>query len=209
MTTSVSAPKFLRDGPDEADHRIVLAHGAGQPSSSPYMTRVAGDLAERGIAVARFDFPYMRARDETGRKRPPDRQPVLVEAWREAFFAFGGRAVIGGKSMGGRIASLVADELGAKGLVCLGYPFHPPGRPDRLRTDHLAGIRTPTLILQGTRDPFGGKDEVESYSLSSAIRVVWIEDGDHSFKPRKASGRTEDQNMAIAIAAVAEFVTNL
>ncbi|MDA0701898.1 MAG: alpha/beta fold hydrolase [Proteobacteria bacterium] len=209
MTNPATAPHLLCDGPPDAVHRIILAHGAGQPSSSPYMTRIAGGLAAHGIAVARFDFPYMRIREETGRKRPPDRQPILIEAWREVFAAFGGKAVIGGKSMGGRMASLVADEIGAKGLLCLGYPFHPTGRPDKLRTEHLAEIQTPTLILQGTRDPFGGRDEVGTYALSTAIRVAWIEDGDHSFKPRKASGRTEDQNMADAIAAVAKFVTTL
>jgi predicted alpha/beta-hydrolase family hydrolase len=209
MTNPITAPHFLCDGPPDADHRIILAHGAGQPSSSPYMTRIAEGLAAHGIAVARFDFPYMRMHAETGSKRPPDRQPVLIEAWRQAFAAFGGKPVIGGKSMGGRMASLVADEIGAKGLVCLGYPFHPPGRPDKLRTEHLADIRTPTLILQGTRDPFGGRDEVGTYALSPAMRVAWIEDGDHSFKPRKASGRTEDQNMAEAVAAVAKFVTTL
>ncbi|MBT5414863.1 MAG: alpha/beta fold hydrolase [Rhodospirillaceae bacterium] len=209
MTDFTEGPKFLRDGPAGSEWRILLAHGAGQPSSSPFMTRFAAGLAARDFAVARFDFPYMRIRAETGRKRPPDRQPVLIQAWRDAFAEFGGNAVIGGKSMGGRMASMVADELGARGMVCLGYPFHPPGRPDKPRTEHLAGLQTPTLIVQGTRDTFGKPDEIEGYALSPAIRLAWIEDGDHSFKPRKASGRTEEDNMAAAIAAVAEFVANL
>jgi predicted alpha/beta-hydrolase family hydrolase len=101
---------------------------------------------------------------------------------------------------------MVADEVGARGLVCLGYPFHPPGRPEKLRTKHLETLRTPALVLQGTRDPFGTPDDVAGYRLSPAIRVVWIEDGDHSWKPRASSGRTLEQNMAEAIAAMREFL---
>lgn len=209
MTDHANGVTLLYDGPTDAECRIILAHGAGQPSTSPFMTRVAEGLGEHGIAVARFDFPYMRARELTGRRRPPDRQAILIEAWREAFAIFGGNAVVAGKSMGGRMASLVADELDARGLVCLGYPFHPPGRPDKLRTAHLAQLRTPGLIVQGTRDSFGGRDEVESYVLSTAIRLAWVEDGDHSFKPRKVSGRTEEENLAAAIVTVAEFVLTL
>jgi predicted alpha/beta-hydrolase family hydrolase len=118
---------------------------------------------------------------------------VLRESWLSAVEALGGgkRLVIGGKSMGGRIASMVADEAGVRGLVCLGYPFHPPGRPEKLRTKHLENLATPALIVQGTRDQFGTKEDVAGYSLSESIRVAWIEDGDHSYKPRASSGRTE------------------
>ena len=108
--------------------------------------------------------------------------------------------------MGGRIASMIADAQGVRGLVCLGYPFHPPGKPDRLRVAHLADLRTPTLIVQGTRDTLGRRDEVEGYDLSPAIRVVFLEDGDHSFKPRVRSGRTEAQNLDAAIVALAAFL---
>jgi predicted alpha/beta-hydrolase family hydrolase len=111
--------------------------------------------------------------------------------------------------MGGRIASMIADEVGARGLACVGYPFHPPGKPEQLRTAHLAALRTPTLILQGTRDPFGTPDEVAGYALSPAIRVQWIEDGDHSLVPRKASGRTRAGNLQTAVEAIAAFVTSL
>jgi predicted alpha/beta-hydrolase family hydrolase len=90
--------------------------------------------------------------------------------------------------------------------VNLGYPFHPPGRPDRLRTAHLANLRTPALIVQGTRDPFGTPDEVSGYALARSIRICWIEDGDHSFKPRARSGRTERQNLEAAVAAVLAFL---
>ncbi len=203
---------LLRDGPGDGEGlTVVLAHGAGQPASSPFMQAVAAGLAERGIAVVRFDFPYMRRSLAEGRRRPPDRQPVLLDTWREVVAACGGgeRLVIGGKSMGGRMASLVADECGVRGLVALGYPFHPPGRPERLRIDHLRDLRTRALIVQGTRDPFGGADEVPGYDLPPLIEIAWIEDGDHSLRPRKASGRTPEQNLAAAVDAVAAFVARL
>jgi predicted alpha/beta-hydrolase family hydrolase len=104
---------------------------------------------------------------------------------------------------------MVADEAGARGLVCLGYPFHPPGQPQRLRTAHLRELRTPTLVVQGTRDTFGVREEVAGYDLSPAIRVHWIEGGDHSWKPPARSGRTAEQALAEAVAAVAEFVATL
>jgi hypothetical protein len=103
----------------------------------------------------------------------------------------------------------VVDEVGARGLVCLGYPFHPPGRPERLRTAHLAALRTPTLIVQGTRDPFGGPEEVAGYDLSPSIRIAWIEDGDHDLRPRARSGRTAAGNLAAALEAVAGFAAGL
>jgi len=178
---------------------------------SAFMEAIAKGVASAGFRIARFEFPYMRARREGGKKRPPDREPVLRESWHDAIRVLSekhgpGSVVIGGKSLGGRIASLVTDEIGVAGLVCLGYPFHPPGQPDKLRVAHLAGLRTPGLIVQGTRDPFGGRDEVSRYSLSKSLRVVFLEDGDHSFKPRASSGRTERQNLTQAVALVVAFL---
>jgi hypothetical protein len=202
---------FLWSGPENAPSTLVLAHGAGAPMDSIWMETLAAGLAARGLRVARFEFSYMRKRREGGARGAPDREPVLSAAWREAVGALGGgtRLLIGGKSLGGRIASLVADEVGARGLVCLGYPFHPPGRTEKLRTAHLAGLRTPALIVQGTRDPFGSREEVAGYALSPAIRLAWIEDGDHDLRPRKSSGRTHAQNLGAALDAVAEFVARL
>jgi uncharacterized protein len=196
----------LVDGPD-APTSLVLAHGAGAPMDSPFMAHFASALGARGVRVVRFEFPYMRARRD-GERRPPDREPVLLGAWREVIAACGGgeRVVIGGKSLGGRMASLLADEVGARGLVCLGYPFHPPGKPERLRVRHLETLATPALIVQGTRDPLGSRDEVAAYPLSAAIRIHWLEDGDHSFKPRARSGRTAQQNLDEAVDAVHAFV---
>jgi predicted alpha/beta-hydrolase family hydrolase len=202
---------FLFTGPEAAAPTIVLAHGAGAPMDSPSLEALAQGLAGEGFRVARFEFPYMRARRTEGRRRPPDREPVLLDTWREAVAELGGGGslVIGGKSMGGRMASRIADEIGARGLVCLGYPFHPPGKPERTRTAHLEDLRTPTLIVQGTRDAFGTPEDVAGYALSLAIRLVWLEDGDHSFVPRAASGRTERQNLREAVDAVAGFVKSL
>ncbi len=203
---------LLFDGPEKGKGpTVVLAHGAGAPMDSLFMERMAAGLAERGLRVARFEFPYMRKRRETGKGGPPDREPVLRETWRAVVEALGGGSavVIGGKSMGGRIASLVADELGVRGLVCLGYPFHPVGKPERLRVAHLAHLRTPTRIIQGTRDPFGTREEVAGYSFSPSIEVVWLEDGDHSFKPRASSGHTERGHLDGAVAAVAGFAASL
>jgi uncharacterized protein len=203
-------PGMIFDGPADGP-TVVLAHGAGAPMDSPFLNVMAAGLGAAGLRVARFEFPYMRRRRETGERRAPDREPALRAAWREAIEELGGgeRLVIGGKSMGGRMASLVADEMGVRGLVCLGYPFHPPDRPDRLRTAHLHDLRTPTLIVQGTRDPFGGPEEVAGYGLSPAIRVLWLEDGDHSFKPRASSGHKEKEHLAAAVAAVVGFVQGL
>jgi predicted alpha/beta-hydrolase family hydrolase len=198
------------DGPDGAEQTIVLAHGAGAPMDSPFLDHFARGLAARGLRVVRFEFPYMRAR-RSGRRLPPDRPPVLTACWREVVTALGGarQLVIGGKSLGGRIASLVADEVSASGLVCLGYPFHPPGKPQVLRVEHLRTLVTPALIVQGTRDPLGSQEEAAGYSLSPAIRVHWIADGDHSLKPRARSGRTEKQNLDEALEAIAGFVAGL
>ena len=203
-------PSFLFDGPKSAPLTLALAHGAGAPMDSPAMTHHAEGLAGQGIRVARFEFPYMAARRLGGKQKPPDREPKLLETWRAVIAALGPeRLVIGGRSMGGRMASLLADEAGVRALVCISYPFHPPGKPERLRTGHLEAIRTPTLIVQGSRDPFGSPEEVAGYSLSPAIRLHWCEDGDHGLKPRKASGRTEVQNWEEAEAAIAAFLAEL
>jgi len=203
-------PEFLFDGPADAAVTVVLAHGAGAPMDSPFMVAFAEGLAARGLRVARFEFPYMTQRRATGKKRQPDRAPVLEATWLNVIDHLGAnKLVIGGKSMGGRIASMVADAAGVRGLVCLGYPFHPPGKPEKTRTAHLAELRTPTLILQGTRDSLGNAEAVAGYTLSPAIRLHWLEDGDHGFKPRKASGRTKAGNWAEAIEALADFARGL
>lgn len=200
---------MLLDGPAGARATLALAHGAGAPMDSPFLDSIARELASRGLRIARFEFPYMAARREDGRRRGPDRPPVLLAAWRAAVEELGGasRLVIGGKSLGGRMASLLADELGARGLVCLGYPFHPPNQPRKLRTAHLVDLQCPSLIVQGERDPFGPRAEVEAMTLSKAITFAWCPDGDHDFGPRGNSGFKRKDNLALAADAVAAFAT--
>ena len=210
-------PALLIDGPDDAPMTIALAHGAGAAMDSAFMQAFAEGLAARGLRCVRFEFPYMAQRREDGKKRPPNRAPLLLDTWRAVIDHLGREnLVIGGKSMGGRIASMIARTLedeGAPvtGLICLGYPFHPPGKPEKAaeRLVHLTDIQTPTLILQGTRDTFGGRDHVSDLPLSKATRVAWLEDGDHGFKPRKKSGRTEMQNWDDALNAMDGFARGL
>jgi uncharacterized protein len=202
---------ILVNGSRDAPITLVLAHGAGAAMDSRFMNVVAEAIGGAEVRVVRFEFPYMAARRTSGKRGAPDREPVLLDSWRRVIAKLGDAAkmVIGGKSMGGRIASMVADEAGVAGLVCLGYPFHPPGNPTRTRTKHLENLRTPTLIVQGTRDSFGKPDEVANYKLSKKIRIVWIEAGDHSLKPLVRSGRTESQNIASAIEEVQGFIARL
>lgn len=195
---------FLTDGPENGEATLILAHGAGAAMDSEFMNFVSSAIAAEGIRVLRFEFPYMAQRRATGKARPPDREAVLLETWREAVRECGApRPVIGGKSMGGRMASMVADELGVAGLVCLGYPFHPPGRPERLRTAHLEMLATPALIVQGSRDPFGTAEDVASYRLSEAIRLHWLENGNHDLR---APGRKKPETWSEAAGAAAAFV---
>lgn len=199
--------ELLFNGPPNAAKTIALAHGAGVSMTSPFMEFFATKLGDNGFRVARFEFPYMAALRATGNRKPPDREPVLRETWLKVVSKLGNKGlVIGGKSMGGRIASLIADEAGVGGLVCLGYPFHPEGKRDQLRVKHLETIKTPTLILQGERDPFGTREEVAEYTLSPTVEVKWLADGDHSFTPRKSSGRTEQQNWEEAVSEIVAFM---
>jgi len=199
--------EFLYDGPADAERTIVLAHGAGRGWDSPSLVAIVGWLAESGHRVVRFEFPYMVRRRMDGSRRPPDRQPVLLDTWREVIERLGETGlVIGGKSMGGRMASLVADECQVAGLVCLGYPFHPPAKPEKTRTEHLVDLVTPTLMIQGDRDRFGTPDEVAGYELSDSIQLDWMPDGDHDLVPRKKSGRTAEQNWSRAVERICSFI---
>jgi len=202
---------FLFDGPETASVTVILAHGAGAPMDSPFMDAFAHGIAAAGFRVARFEFPYMAARRADGMKRPPNPLPALISAYREAVQALGTPpgVVIGGKSLGGRVATLVADDLGVAGLLCLGFPFHAPGRAPGDRIAHLRTLETPTLILQGTRDPFGSPEDVATYALSPSISIRWLEDGDHDLTPRASSGRTREQNWSEGVAAAVDFLQSL
>ncbi len=207
---------FLIDGPEDAAATLMLAHGAGAPMDSASMTAAAKALAAAGVRVVRFEFGYMAARRGGVRKPPPKAEKVMPEyvAALNALGPMRGSLFIGGKSMGGRVASMVADELFAQGriagLVCLGYPFHPPGKPEQLRTAHLEGLQTPALIVQGTRDEFGTRDEVTGYALARGIELLWLEDGDHDLKPRKSvSGFSAAEHLRTMAAEVERWMKQI
>jgi predicted alpha/beta-hydrolase family hydrolase len=186
---------------------LILAHGAGAPMDSDFMNDVAQRLAMSGVGVLRFEFPHMAQRRIDGRKRPPNPQAKLLECWHEVYAAVrssvDGRLAIGGKSMGGRMASLIADDVQADALFCLGYPFYAVGKPEKPRVAHLAELQTPTLIVQGERDALGNRETVEGYALSKSIDVHWVPTANHDLKPLKSSGVTAEaclQEMAELIA---------
>lgn len=202
---------FLTIGPEDAEITIILAHGAGAPMDSASMTAAAEALAAEGFRVARFEFAYMAARRD-GVRKPPPKAELVMDEYRQAVEELGARTplIIGGKSMGGRVASMIADELHKAGtiagLLCLGYPFHPPEKPGQLRTAHLEHLGTPALICQGTRDPFGTREEVATYKLSQQIELLWLEDGDHDLKPRKKiSGFSAADHLKTLAAATSEW----
>ncbi len=186
---------------------------------SEFMCEIARFLGEMGVLVFRFEFPYMAARRVDGSKKPPPRAEKLMSNYEEVIkdvtvrVAPAAKLFIGGKSMGGRVASLVAEDAFAAGriagLVCLGYPFHPSGKPERLRTAHLEHLEMPTLVCQGERDALGNRDEVRGYALSASIELSWLPDGDHSLVPRKATGRTKGDNWQQCAEAIAAFMQSV
>jgi predicted alpha/beta-hydrolase family hydrolase len=209
--------ELLIEGP-ETGPVLVLAHGAGAGMASPFMTLIAELLAARGIATVRFEFAYMAARRETAKRRPPPKAEKLTTEYEAAIDLVrrrhpGRPLLIGGKSMGGRVASYVADAAfdrgNVAGLVCLGYPFHPPGKPEQLRTAHLETLRCPALFAQGERDPFGTRKEVEAMTLAPGIAFHWAGDGDHDLGPRGGKGFTRKGNLAAAADAVAAFAEKI
>lgn len=205
----------------KARAHLILAHGAGAGLESEFMQEMGAAIAAHDIAVWLFNFPYMEKAKLLGKKRPPDRAPVLLDAWQSAIEAVtshsdykdGERLYIGGKSMGGRMATVLATDPNysavnnlISGVVALGYPFHPPGKPDKLRIEHLHDTAVPMLIVQGERDTFGNVSRVNELSLSPSITVEWLTDGDHSFKPRKASGIDQHHNIQKAAKEVAKWI---
>lgn len=199
---------------------LVLAHGAGAPMDSAFMTKIATALAARGISVARFEFPYMAARRTSDRRPPPPKAESLVPAFRAALNLVladqdgpsDGPMFVGGKSMGGRIATMLTGgpvDARVRGVVCFGYPLHPPGKPETMRLGPLEGTRLPTLVCQGERDEFGNRATFETLALQKHIAIEWIPDGNHDFGPRGASGATLSTNIAAAATAAASFMATV
>ena len=207
--------KFIFNGPENGP-LFIFAHGAGAPLTSDFIEKVSLGLAKQGIRVARFNFNYMQQRVDTGSRRPPERAPQLIQQFIEVISAFDQPMVIGGKSMGGRIATMLAaerpDELSVKlfaqikGIACLGYPFHPQAKPEKLRTEHLVELNMPVAIIQGTRDKLGDQTEVRGYKLPAHFQWLWLEDGDHDFKPRVKSGLTHAEHIQSTIVYLASYI---
>jgi predicted alpha/beta-hydrolase family hydrolase len=179
------------------------------------MQSITEALTTVPLRIARFEIAYMAAR-RSGARKPPPRADKLLSEYVEAVEALRRfqPLIIGGKSMGGRVASMIADELYerglVKGLLCIGYPFHPPGKPQDTRTGHLAALRTPTLIVQGTRDPFGTPDDVAGYNLPPALDILWLEDGDHDLRPRKKlTGLSAADHLTATATGVREWLARL
>ena len=193
---------------------LILAHGAGAPADSTFMEELSVALEREGIGTIRFEFPYMQKRRQDGKKRPPDREPVLLEYfsgvidWVRAELGSTSLILVGGKSMGGRMASILAsrrDDI--DGVICFGYPFHPPGKLDRWRTAHFRDLNCPILVLQGTRDPFGKPDELVDHQQDlEAIDLRWLEGGNHDFQTLKSQPQTQSELIAQAARETRIFV---
>jgi len=210
---------------ENAKAQIIFAHGAGANMSHEFMDDISSLLNGAGINVLRFNFPFMDKRVLTGIKYPPDRMPKLLVCYEDII-----RYVveqlesnelplfIGGKSMGSRVAAtLVADPKELKpyllnkisGVFCLGYPFHPAKKPEKLRLEPLVNANKPVLIVQGDRDTLGNKAEIISYQLAEHCQCIFLEDGDHSLKPRVKSGFTQQAHMNRAVEEIVKFIDQL
>lgn len=189
---------------------MILAHGAGAPMDSEFMSSLTQCLLELGVSVVRFEFPYMQQRRLDAVRRPPNKTAVLHHEWRRVYQEVrqkvAGPIVLAGKSMGGRMASMLADELKPCALVCFGYPFYPARKPEKPRTEHLLDLQTPTLVVQGERDALGCQEEVQHYLLAPSIQIEWMALADHDLKPLKRSGRTQDEYVLQAAHCAVDFI---
>ena len=186
---------------------VIFAHGAGAPMDSDWMSSIALLLSQNEITVQRFEFPYMVERRKTGKKRPPDRAHKLEECWLQADKEIKARPYfLMGKSMGARIASHIGNQTSASGYIALGYPFHAPGKTLSDRHFPLLSLKLPSLIVQGERDPLGNRITLKNLELSSHHDLLWLQDGDHSFQPRKSSGLTLDENLNLAVDHITSFI---
>lgn len=190
--------------------RLLLAHGAGAGHDSTFLQRLRDALAAAGVQTMAFEFAYLQRMRREGRRRPPPNVEHMVDEMALWCDSVSHRDLpplwLGGKSMGGRVASMLAARHGAPGLVLCGYPFHPPNKPERLRLAHWPLLRCPTLVVQGSRDPFGTRDDVAGYVLPDTTRMHWLEGGDHDWRPRRASGRRQEALIEEGAAVIASFM---
>jgi predicted alpha/beta-hydrolase family hydrolase len=197
---------------------LLLAHGAGAAMDSAFMNKLSAALAREGIAAARFEFAYMAGRRTGGPKKPPPRADKLIAEFQTALQSVlsqsDGPLMIGGKSMGGRVAAMLAGGGSlpgrVKGVACFGYPFHPTGKADaEWRLQPLQDAKRPVLVLQGDRDPFGSKAELDEVTLPAHVSLSYLEDGNHDFGPRGKSPATLDGNITLAAETVRAFLDGL
>lgn len=198
---------------DNADgqYRVIFAHGAGAGLQSDFMQYIALALALNDIEVVRFNFPYWQKFMDSGVRRPPNRMLELEHCMRTVASQFNDDKplFLMGKSMGSRVAFRLADELNARAVIALGFPFHPVGKPEKLRLDDLNNHREQNLIIQGTRDNFGKPEQVRSYPLPANVAVKWIKGGDHSLEPTKRSGYTREQLWQAAVNEVTKLIKSV
>ena len=210
---------FLTLGKSTSPVILLLAHGAGAPMTSPFFEELSLLISGQGLRVVRFEFSYMAERRHGGSRRPPPKAERLIPEFNAAIDVVrqnlrnGQRLLIGGKSMGGRVASMIAEKHFKAGrvaaLLCYGYPFHPPKNPESLRTTHLERITCPTLIVQGEKDPLGTRSEVENYNLSNKIRLHWIAGGDHDLAAVRPRGTSAHSGIAAAASETVRFLNSL
>ncbi len=207
--------QYVYNSAEQAKALFVFAHGAGADMNHEFMSQIASLLNDNDISVIRFNFPYMIKRSEDGKRRPPDRMPKLLDSYLSLLSCLDTDLplFIGGKSMGGRVAATLMNETVSgkaieqlKGGICLGYPFHPQKKPEKLRLEPLQENQKKLLIVQGERDALGSKEEIIDYQLSSLCQLLFLADGDHSLKPRVKSGFTHQQHINTCVQAIVSFI---
>lgn len=206
---------------DKPIAQVIFAHGAGADMHHDFMDKMTALLNKQNINVLRFNFPFMDKRAETGKRYPPDRMPKLIDCYSTVIHDWVDKAdsklslplFIGGKSMGSRVAATLASDVNITGLIqgvfCLGYPFHPPKKLEKLRVAPLQDTHKAILIVQGERDTLGSAVEINDYDVASLCQYVFLPDGDHSLKPRVKSGFSHQQHMESAVNSIVTFIEKI
>lgn len=202
----------LRNSPKQPVARVLFCHGAGAPMDSAFMNTMTELLCGYSLDVVRIEFPYMAERRQTGKRRPPNPMPQLLEFLAQqlrAWSAFDHLPLfVAGKSMGGRVAAML-DLPEVRAVIALGYPLHPAGKPEKLRLEPLLVRRCPLLVVQGDRDLLGNRAEFEALALPESVVLHWLADGDHDLKPRVKSGLSHIDHMQRAAQLIANFTSDL
>ncbi|MEW6992437.1 alpha/beta family hydrolase [Colwelliaceae bacterium 6441] len=209
MTNTLSVSTIENYVPN-ASALVIFAHGAGADKSSAFMNEISRLLNDENINVLRFNFNYMDKRLADQKRYPPERMPKLIACFESVLDTIDSQLPIflAGKSMGGRVAATMAENSldNVKGVMCLGYPFHPQKQPEKLRLAPLQQTTLPVLIIQGERDALGSKKEISAYEISGLCQITFLADGDHNLKPRVKSGYNHQQHLQSAVNAMTGFI---